>query len=102
MTKRKASNLILSHRRCYGCGREEKNVCCSICPDCGHFMHPIGYVYVPAINNGDRQTVEKSDRHCCGTCYWYDGEIGDKKQFCDELEVYVDEKFCCSKWKKKC
>lgn len=47
-------NMILSHRRCYRCGREERDIGISTCPECGHFMHPIGYCYVPVSNEKRR------------------------------------------------
>lgn len=51
----------------------------------------------------DRLTMEESiERHCCGTCLWFNGEITDGEQFCDELETHVNAKdFCCNKWKEK-
>ena len=45
---------------------------------------------------------KQSVPHCCGTCLWFNGEIGDREQFCDELETTVSaEEFCCNKWKEK-
>lgn len=53
-------------------------------------------------NNSDTETArEKHTSHCCGTCYWYNGEIEDGNQFCDELEVDVNGKFYCNKWRGK-
>lgn len=37
----------------------------------------------------------------CAYCRNYDGFIGDKNQFCDELEAYVNENFLCNKFKHK-
>lgn len=49
--------------------------------------------------NNERKEEEK---HCCGTCMWFNGELKDDVQFCDELETYVNAKnFSCSKWKSK-
>lgn len=38
----------------------------------------------------------------CSTCKSFCGEVGDGKQFCDELETNVDEKWWCNKfsWKQ--
>ena len=33
---------------------------------------------------------------CCGTCLYFNGEIGDGEQFCDEREAYVHENGYCS------
>jgi hypothetical protein len=38
--------------------------------------------------------VEDSKDRCCGNCEWFDGEIGDGDQFCDELEAYVNDVEC--------
>lgn len=51
----------------------------------------------------DRETVENNASHyCCGTCIFFNGDLEDNDQFCDELETYVNaKKFCCNKWKEK-
>lgn len=42
------------------------------------------------------------DENCkCGTCLWFNGEVGDKMQFCDEKEMYVNENNCCIKYREK-
>lgn len=53
------------------------------------------------MNN--RETVENNaSHHCCGTCIFFNGDLEDNEQFCDELEAYVSAKeFCCNKWKEK-
>ena len=49
--------------------------------------------------NNERKDEEK---HCCGTCIWFNGELEDNDQFCDELETEVNAKnFCCNRWKAK-
>ena len=41
-------------------------------------------------------------KHCCGTCIWFNGDLEDNDQFCDELETEVNAKnFCCNRWKAK-
>lgn len=42
----------------------------------------------------------KRKKKCYGNCIWFDGEIGDKNQFCDELEMYVDDGNCCNKYQQ--
>lgn len=37
----------------------------------------------------------------CGTCIWYNGDIDDETQFCDEKEIYVSKSDYCSKYKEK-
>lgn len=52
----------------------------------------------------DRLTVEELGgvNHCCGTCLYFNGDITDGEQFCDELETCVHAiDFCCNKWKEK-
>lgn len=39
--------------------------------------------------------------HKCSNCMWFNGEPGDGKQFCDELEQWVVEDFCCGHWRMK-
>lgn len=42
------------------------------------------------------------DENCrCGTCLWFNGEVGDGMQFCDEKEMYVNENNCCIKYREK-
>lgn len=43
----------------------------------------------------------EDDKRCCGTCQYYNGEIGDGEQFCDELESYVQETWCCNKYREQ-
>lgn len=45
---------------------------------------------------------ESTAEHKCGTCYWYNGEIGDDEQFCDDKEIFVyDTSPACYRWKAK-
>lgn len=40
------------------------------------------------------------DRNSCGHCSYFNGEIEDGEQFCDDLETYVDAKgFSCNRFK---
>ena len=39
--------------------------------------------------------------HKCSNCMWFNGESGDGEQFCDELESWVNEGFCCGHWRMK-
>lgn len=42
------------------------------------------------------------DENCkCGTCLWFNGEVGDVTQFCDEKEMYVNENDCRIKYREK-
>ena len=45
---------------------------------------------------GKPQPVKK-----CGTCASYNGEIGDRMQFCDEFEQDVSEEHLCCYWTTK-
>lgn len=42
-----------------------------------------------------------NDNKKCGTCFWFNGEVGDNTQFCDEREEYVSENNCCFKYREK-
>lgn len=43
-----------------------------------------------------------SPEHKCGTCLYYNGEVGDGMQFCDDKEIDVsDECPACFRWKAK-
>lgn len=45
---------------------------------------------------------ELQQEHKCGTCFWYNGELGDGEQFCDDKEIDVcDESPACYRWKVK-
>lgn len=37
----------------------------------------------------------------CANCYHFNGEQGDKEQFCDKKEVYVNENGYCPHFKRK-
>jgi len=42
------------------------------------------------------------DMDCCGYCRYYNGEIDDGTQFCDELETFVDATgFSCNRFKRR-
>lgn len=42
-----------------------------------------------------------SNDSACGLCKYFNGEVGDDEQFCDELESYVSEKFNCNRYSKQ-
>lgn len=37
----------------------------------------------------------------CGTCLYFNGEVGDGIQFCDEKEINVSEHRWCIRYKEK-
>ena len=37
----------------------------------------------------------------CSNCMWFNGESGDGEQFCDELEQWANEDYCCAHWHMK-
>lgn len=37
----------------------------------------------------------------CGICLYFNGSVGDGKQFCDEKEMYVSENDCCIRYREK-
>lgn len=37
----------------------------------------------------------------CHNCYFFNGEEGDKIQFCDDREDFVHEKWTCYRWREK-
>lgn len=42
------------------------------------------------------------DSDCCGYCSYFNGEIEDGEQFCDDLETYVYAKrFSCNRFKRR-
>lgn len=52
------------------------------------------------IANHQRMIIENS-KDCCGNCCYYNGDIGDGIQFCDEKETDVSDKGYCYKHKRK-
>lgn len=40
-------------------------------------------------------------KDCCGNCTYFNGEIGDGEQFCDERELYVHEDGYCYRHVRK-
>lgn len=40
-------------------------------------------------------------KNCCGNCIYFNGEIGDNEQFCDEKEEYVHEEGYCYRHVRK-
>lgn len=46
------------------------------------------------------KVYESNDaQKCCGTCYWYNGIIGDGIQFCDDKEVEVRDTDWCYRYR---
>lgn len=45
--------------------------------------------------------AEKSENQCCGSCLYFNGEIGDGVQFCDDKETDVQEGGYCFRYQKK-
>lgn len=43
----------------------------------------------------------EENRQCCGRCVFFNGEIGDGTQFCDEKEVYVSECNWCVRYRER-
>lgn len=37
----------------------------------------------------------------CSNCIWFNGEVGDGWQFCDDKEEDVSENWSCYRWRKK-
>lgn len=37
----------------------------------------------------------------CGNCLWFNGEVGDGTQFCDDKEVYVSENGWCVRYRER-
>lgn len=42
-----------------------------------------------------------NDNCKCGNCIWFNGEVGDGTQFCDDKEVYVSENGWCVRYREK-
>ncbi len=40
-------------------------------------------------------------KDCCGNCMYFNGDIGDGDQFCDERETYVHEEGYCYRHVRK-
>lgn len=40
-------------------------------------------------------------KDCCGNCMYFNGEIGDGEQFCDERETHVHEEGYCYRHVRK-
>lgn len=38
------------------------------------------------------------DEKCCGKCFYFNGEKGDGIQFCDEKEIFVNERSYCYRY----
>ena len=56
---------------------------------------------VDTLLNGQEGISMEENRQCCGTCVFYNGEIGDGTQFCDEKEVYVSECNWCVRFRER-
>lgn len=41
------------------------------------------------------------NKQCCAKCIYYNGEVGDGTQFCDDKEVYVSEHSYCARYRAK-
>ena len=43
--------------------------------------------------------MKQENKQCCSGCIFYNGEIGDGKQFCDYKEVFVSEHSWCAQYR---
>jgi hypothetical protein len=57
--------------------------------------------YEKPLSSDDVTKYELAPEHCCGTCTWFNGEIGDSRQFCDEREIEVGEDGYCYRYSRK-
>lgn len=51
------------------------------------------------INKTVESNIKNSHTECCGMCLFFNGEIGDGEQFCDELQCDTDETRWCNRYK---
>lgn len=50
------------------------------------------------VNKTVTGNMKNSHTVCCGTCLFFNGEIGDGEQFCDELECDTHETRWCNRY----
>lgn len=50
------------------------------------------------VNKIVENNIKNSHTECCGTCVFFNGEIGDGEQFCDELECDTHETRWCNRY----
>lgn len=50
------------------------------------------------VNKIVENNIKNSHTECCGTCVFFNGEIGDGEQFCDELECDTHEARWCNRY----
>ena len=50
------------------------------------------------IDKTVKNNMENTFSVCCGTCLFFNGEIGDGEQFCDELECDTHETRWCNRY----
>lgn len=50
------------------------------------------------VNKTVKNNIKNSHTELCETCVFFNGEIGDCEQFCDELECDTDETRWCNRY----
>lgn len=57
--------------------------------------------YEKPLSPDDAERYDLVPERCCGTCLYFNGEIGDNKQFCDEREIDVCDNGYCARHVKR-
>lgn len=57
--------------------------------------------YEKSLSLEDSEKYELVPERCCGTCLYFNGEIRDSRQFCDEKEIEVGEDGYCYQYSRK-